>query len=138
MSWNQKKKKRIDNNGRTRKNGDNELCPRRGTRPMTDHELGGNSSKIICFQSPQEGSERGDGRERRKEKRWETAAFPLASTTFPPPNWQEWRTTLVIARTKRRNRRMMCFFLLPSAFDSFLVLLQNCSLLSYYCAYIEC
>ena len=65
----------------------------RGTRPMTDHELGGNSSKIICFQSPGKGrgSERGDENEReeRRNVNVETAAFPLASTTFPPPNWQE-------------------------------------------------
>lgn len=121
--WNKKKKKgstiTVEREERRQKRVASVCC--RGTRPMTDHELGGNSSKIICFQSPGKGrgSERGDENEReeRRNVNVETAAFPLASTTFPPPNWQEWRTTLVIARTKRRNRRMMCSFLLPSAFS---------------------
>lgn len=65
------------------------MCPCRGTRPMTDHELGGNSSKIICFQSPKGGARGAMGEREEKRVNVETAAFPLSSTTFPPPNWQE-------------------------------------------------
>ena len=53
------------------------------------------------------------GREKERKQMLKQSGF---STTLPPPNWQEWRTTLVIARTSRRNRSMICFFLRPFSF----------------------